>query len=426
MKKILISFVLMGLMLLAGCVNEKDDADSEGEVLSNEKSKVVNLNLTAEEQKTVETNFNESDNYVDAILSNENVIVGNSESMKKLIEAVKLFKTVETDMSILKMPVLSIDDIKDVKGAVKKLTRKMTKEILEESFENSNVEYQDMMKEDILPRLDKALILLDEAVKENETVIIMTAKESGVNLKIEPSHILLVESLVRVTRGYINYMLGYDFKNIDEKTGEYNQNFMTVTDREYIEQSQKDIKKGVQELIESINALPESNAFKFDKRTYLLEYNSNADYSKIENIISIPAELKLEAVTVLTQLKNAIDGAATITVSGYSIKLNLSVLFDTNFELADILDDFSEIIPYEDETIDNWDDTALANYTFEGIVPNGLMDLMESFGEGNWENFVEEMFNEEDNSSEIVEDGESLEIYLFDEFIEKSKKIRKK
>lgn len=283
MKKSLIVFGVILLLALVGCVNEKDDADRETENLSNEKSKVVNLNLTSEEQKKVSENFKGADNYVEAIISSENVIVGNSKSMKKLVEAVKLFKTVETDMNVLKMPVLSIDDIKDVKGAAKKLTRKMTKEILKESIENSNIENQNTVKKDLLPKLDKALILLDEAVKENETVIIMNAKENGVNLKIEPSHILLVESLVRITRGYVNYILGYDFKEKDEVTGNYNSNFLTVTDREYIKQSQKDIKSGVQELIESINALPESDMLNFNKSQYIIEYNSNVDYSKIFN-----------------------------------------------------------------------------------------------------------------------------------------------
>lgn len=141
---------------------------------------------------------------------------------------------------------------------------------------------------------------------------------------------------------------------------------------------------------------------------------------------SIPTELKREAVTVLTQVKNALDGAATITVSGYSIKVNLSILFDNNFELADIVDALSEIIPYEDETAESWDDAAVANYTFEGILPNGLMNLMESFGDGSWELFVEGMFSEEEyNETEFSNYDEYLELTVFNEIVEKSRKIRK-
>ncbi len=397
MKKLVLILGIAAVLIVGGC--KKDDkteiqeiqevVDTIGTItIPTGETELVEVKLTELQTEAISANFNTSDNYIDAIIASEDVLSGNSQSMKKVIEAVKLFQVVEADMNKMGKPVLSMKDLKDIKGAVRRITREMTEVTVMEDSEMSIADYQAEIKDEIMPRLDKAITLLEEAVDVNETVVLMSADENGVNVKIEPAHILLVEAMMKSTRGYLNYMLAYDFEMTNVETTEYNKDFLTVANREYIKKSKQDITEGVEEFINAINAMPESDMMIFDKENYTVTLNPNVEFESVENVLSIPSSLKKEAVTVLAQIKNALNGAATITVNGFSIKLNLSVFFKDSFELVDIVRKMVEMLPADENTIDTWDDTALANYTLEGILPDGAKNLAEKVGEGSWEYFV--------------------------------------
>lgn len=424
MKKLAVVLGIAALLIVGGCTDEDPkEGDTTGSITIPEgDSEVVAVNLTEDQQTAIMESFNTSDNYVEAIIANKDVLAANSESMGDVIEAIELFQSVNITMKEAGTPVMSISDIKDIKGAVKRMSKNMTRMTVREGEELAVSDYQAMLKTEIMPKLDQAIVLLEDAVKANETVVLMTAETNGMNVKIEPAHILLVESLVKSTRGYLNYMLGYDFDMLDADTQELNEGFLTVTDRDYINKSKNDIKDGLDEMISAFKAMPESDMFVFDKETYTVTMNSEVTYTNVNNVLSIPKSLKDEVVPVLTQVRNAFDGAATITVNGYSIKLNLSVLFKDSFEIADIMNSMYEMMPAEGDTVDTWNQEPFANYTFEGILPDGLKNVIESSGEGSWDMFIASFFEE----SEITYYSEYSEIDTLTAIVKKSKKIRNK
>jgi hypothetical protein len=161
----------------------------------------------------------------------------------------------------------------------------------------------------------------------------------------------------------------------------------------------------------------------YNKETMEFEINESIDYEKIENILSIEAETKKEAETFLNQIKNALKGTAVVKINGAEIKFNLSILFKDSFEIRKIWDKFSELSHDEEETIETWNQEPLANYTFEGIIPEGFKNFMNKKEENGWNMFLDRMFYEWE---EDYEDEEEYEYSEFEEIFGNIKKVKNK
>lgn len=431
MKKLLLILGIFTLLVLTGCEKDNkeeviEDVTSVIEILKEESNSLI-LEVSETQQKELAKNFTETDDYMQSILSSKEIIEkGNSESLKKVLKAVELFQDMDINLGKMGIESLSVKDVKNIKKAVKKINRDIITLSEDEESDITMEEYQAIIKTEIIPKLDEAVKLLDEAVKLNEKTVIMTYENGGMNVVIEPAHILLIESILKTTRGVLYYIAGYDFSLIVESNGEefeINKNFLRVTNREYIKKSKMDINDGITEMSEAVSKLPVSDMWKYNKETMEFEINESIDYEKIENILSIEAETKKEAETFLNQIKNALKGTAVVKIKGAEIKFNLSILFKDSFEIRKIWDKFSELSPDEEETIETWNQEPLANYTFEGIIPEGFKNFMNKQEENGWNMFLDRIFYEWE---EDYEDEEEDEYSEFEEIFGNIKKVKNK
>ena len=396
MKKVLLALGVVVLLAFGGCDDDEKEKDlvvvTNPVELSKEDSGEVELSLDEAKYEELKESAETDSDFFEVLEDNREILAGESESMDKIIEAVLVFSDLEEKLGVNPRELMSaVATSKFTSDSIGEFAVKRTREMYDDGDDDDLYNLNEAKVEfvnEILPRMNESIQYLSEAVALNETIVINSEISGGYNIKIEPAHILLLESLIKTYRGVMYYAFANELNMESE-------DFLMVTDRDYVANAERDLKEAVAEMIEAISNLPVSDMFVFDEESGEFDENEEINLTEVKNILSIPANLKSKIVENLEKVEAALDGEIIITIAGKSIKLNVSVIFDKSFAIANILRSGIELMPeYGNEA--NWDPTNLGNYKVEGILPGGVKNLVDAYDAAAWEELVNDLKDREE------------------------------
>ncbi len=386
--------LLLSLSLFTGCLGGDEDS---GETNSADTKIEITIDDTKlETLMTFDSEKNLSEKQTD-IMTDLRIMQGttNSQAVDSLIDAVLAFENFD-------IPDIGgvIDDFESIEkfNFVPKRVTELVQNMAEENFDTIET------ANDFLECIDDAIASIDTAISYNETIVIPNDITEGAIVEITPAHFKLIKSVLLITKGTIQCLMGYNLEVTEAqaeslmsnfeisprpntKLGAYIEealndveltDFLSISDSAKLNTGIDTIASGLNVLIEALNEAPTNTLIMFDSD---YEFISGEEEYGNTNIFSISTTLKTNLVRDITLLRNAFQGVVTINIMDNSFRINLSVL--KTFDIRDEIIDFGNNFTFIDESSEpDFDEEIICDQNFNGLIPDGLgyfIDLFDDF-----------------------------------------------